>query len=466
MTDDQQRVEHEKKATRRNAQGLLRNIQFFFHERLSIRDLATPRETIEGISKDVEFKGFNVWILISAIFIASIGLNVNSTAVIIGAMLISPLMGPIMGMGMAIGINDLPLLTKSLRNLGVAVAIAISTSALYFLITPLSDASSELLARTQPTILDVFVAFFGGVSGILAGSRKEKSNVIPGVAIATALMPPLCTAGYGLATLQLNYFLGAFYLFTINGVFISIAAYLVVRYLKFPLSKYQNEAQEKKVKRLLSIALTAVSVPSLIIFYFVVTNAIYDRNANLFITEKLHYEGAEVVKSEILRSDSVNTINVVFFGKEIPAEVIRGWQKDLQATGLDNTKLQILQGSGNGQNDLARMAEVYSTGQAALVAKDREILELRNEVKSLSKSKVPDHLIEEIKTNYPNLESIRTGEFYCKTETNPTDTVMGVLINWYDIMSKEQMNASEKKLQQWLKLRLDRDTVWIMRMEQ
>ena len=179
-------------------------------ERLQIRDLADPESTIEGIKKDIEFRGFNLWILVFSIVIASIGLNVDSTAVVIGAMLISPLMGPIMGFGLGVGINDAGTVRKSLTNLGVAAGIAVLSSAIYFLISPIDEAGSELFARTNPTFLDVLVALFGGLTGILAGSRKEKSNVIPGVAIATALMPPLCTAGFGLANGEWEYFFGAF----------------------------------------------------------------------------------------------------------------------------------------------------------------------------------------------------------------------------------------------------------------
>lgn len=219
-------------------------------EILNITDNAQREITIEGIKRDIDFKGFNVWILILAIFIASIGLNVNSTAVIIGAMLISPLMGPIMGVGLSIGINDLFTLKRSLRSFGIAVIVSLVTSTLYFSITPLSDAQSELLARTQPNLLDVFIAFFGGLAGILAGSRKEKNNVVPGVAIATALMPPLCTAGYGIGTGQWNYFLGAFYLFLINSIFIAIATSLVVRYLKFPLTELPDKRTERKNQKI------------------------------------------------------------------------------------------------------------------------------------------------------------------------------------------------------------------------
>ena len=213
----------------------------FIRDRFNLEtDKADELETIEYIRKNVEFKGPNLWILIFAIFIASIGLNVNSTAVIIGAMLISPLMGPILGIGTGAAINDLDLLKKAFNNLAIATLFGVATSTIYFSISPLSDAQSELLARTNPTIWDVLIAFFGGLAGIVAGSRKEKSNAVPGVAIATALMPPLCTAGYGLATGNLYYFLGAFYLYFINGVFISVATYLIVRLLRYPCLLYTS----------------------------------------------------------------------------------------------------------------------------------------------------------------------------------------------------------------------------------
>jgi uncharacterized hydrophobic protein (TIGR00271 family) len=220
----------------------------FFKE---IFDLQEGKEeeynTIETIKKGIEFKGTNLWVLIFAIFIASIGLNVNSTAVIIGAMLISPLMGPIMGLGLGLGIYDFELIKKSLKNLTIAVVISLTTSSLYFLLTPLREAQSEILARTYPTIWDVFIAFLGGLAGIIAITRKDKGNAIPGVAIATALMPPLCTAGYGIASGNFLFFLGAFYLFFINSVFISLSTFLIVRFLKFPQINFVDLKLEKKL---------------------------------------------------------------------------------------------------------------------------------------------------------------------------------------------------------------------------
>lgn len=225
-------------------------IKRFLHARFNLsEDRAAERDVIRSIRRNAEFGGANLWTLILAIIIASVGLNVNSTAVIIGAMLISPLMGPIMGVGMGIGINDLALVRSSAKNLLVAAFFSIITSTLYFWVTPLHEAQSEILARTMPSVWDVFIAFAGGFAGIIAATRQEKTNVIPGVAIATALMPPLCTAGYGLANGNIYFFLGALYLFFINSVFICISTYLVVRYLHFHKKEFEDKSMERRVSR-------------------------------------------------------------------------------------------------------------------------------------------------------------------------------------------------------------------------
>lgn len=233
--------------TKNQQNKLFRIIKLSIHKRFNLHlDKADEDDVVLSIKKNSDFVGANLWTLIFAIFIASIGLNVNSTAVIIGAMLISPLMGPIMGIGLGIGTNDFELVKKGLRNLLIATLISIVASTIYFYITPLHDAQSELLARTTPSIWDVFIAFFGGLAGIVAGTRKEKSNVIPGVAIATALMPPLCTAGFGLASGNFYFFIGAIYLYFINSVFICISTFLIVRFLKFKKKHFEDKNYEKK----------------------------------------------------------------------------------------------------------------------------------------------------------------------------------------------------------------------------
>lgn len=222
-------------------------IKKFLKEYLDLRkDKDNELATVESIRKGVEFKGANLWILIFAIFMASLGLNVNSTAVIIGAMLISPLMGPIMGIGLSVGLNDFELMKRSLKSFLVTTAFSVATSTFFFLISPVAEGQSELLARTSPTIYDVLIALFGGLAGVVAISTKEKGNVIPGVAIATALMPPLCTAGYGLAIGNLVYFLGAFYLYFINSVFISLATFLGVRVMHFQHKVFIDKNREKR----------------------------------------------------------------------------------------------------------------------------------------------------------------------------------------------------------------------------
>ena len=242
--------------------------------------------TMMSINQSVEFKGVNIWILFFAILIASIGLNVNSTAVIIGAMLISPLMGPINGIGLAVGIYDMDLLKRSAHNLFMMVLISLFASTLYFLLSPLGDAQSELLARTRPTIFDVLIATFGGLAGIVASSRKSQPfTVISGVAIATALMPPLCTAGFGLATWQLRYFAGAFYLFFINSFFIAFSTFLMVRYLHFPKHKFMDAAREKLVKRSIAIMAVIVVVPSIFAAINVVKETVFNKVVGKLISD-------------------------------------------------------------------------------------------------------------------------------------------------------------------------------------
>lgn len=236
---------------------------------------ALKLQTIEQIRKGVEFKGTNLWVLIFAIFIASLGLNTNSTAVIIGAMLISPLMGPIMGIGLGVGIQDFNLIKRSFKNLAIATIISIITSSIYFYISPLSEASSELLARTYPTTYDVLIALFGGMAGIVAVASRDRGNVVPGVAIATALMPPLCTAGYALATWQLNYFLGAFYLYFINSVFISFATYIGCRIFKLSTVHNQSDGvKSEKVKRYVMLVVIVTLIPSIYMAYNIIRTSI------------------------------------------------------------------------------------------------------------------------------------------------------------------------------------------------
>jgi uncharacterized hydrophobic protein (TIGR00271 family) len=297
---------------------------------------------IQNIDNGVVFRGTNLWVLIFAIFVASLGLNVNSTAVIIGAMLISPLMGPIMGLGLGTGINDLVLLKKSINNYLVATGVALATSTLFFLLSPLNEAHSEILARTSPTVYDVLIALFGGFAGILAVSSRQKGNVIPGVAIATALMPPLCTAGFGLATWQLHLFIGAFYLYIINTVFIALATFITIRFLHFPSKHAADKKTENKTRRIIWLIAIVTLLPSLYFGYNIVTQQRFENNANNFIKKEAVFTNDYLLNKKINFQNK--TIVLTFGGRKITEEEIVMLKNKLVAYSLKNTKIEIKQG--------------------------------------------------------------------------------------------------------------------------
>ena len=311
-------------------------LENFLKDRFNLEeDKANENEIIDAIKKGVEFRGINLWVLIFAIFIASIGLNVNSTAVIIGAMLISPLMGPIMGIGLGIGINDFDLIKKAYKNLAIATVIGVATSAIYFLISPISDAQSELLARTTPTIWDVMIALFGGLAGIVATTRKSISNVIPGVAIATALMPPLCTAGFGLATGNFSFFFGAFYLYFINSVFISLSSFIIVRFLKFQKKTLLDSSREKRVRRYILIVVTITVIPSIVMAYNIVTRSFVDKKIQQFVNNELAFDNAQLISKNLKRVGDKNVLEVFLLGEIISNDVISKVEKKLKNYGLN-----------------------------------------------------------------------------------------------------------------------------------
>ena len=437
-------------------------------DRLRIVDLAEPELTMAGIERDTEFRGFNVWILVFSIVIASIGLNVNSTAVIIGAMLISPLMGPIMGFGLGVGVNNLGLVRRSLGSLGVATGIAILSSALYFLISPINEAGSELLSRTTPTFLDVMVAFFGGLTGILAGSRKEKSNVIPGVAIATALMPPLCTAGYGLAHLDGTYFFGALYLFLINTILIATSTTLVVRYLRFPIAQPLDAAKEQKYKRYFTLGLLALVLPSAFILYNTVSRSVKESKIQTFISKTVAFPGTEVVKQEISHVDGVPVVQVVLLGATVPEDMVSQWKEGL-AELLPEAELQVLQNDGpSGLEDLQRMVNLYAEGQTALSLRDAELVRLRTELSNLERRDLPLSLPAEILTQSKDITAVEIANHRSLGRIGEENVVPWVEV-WFsssDSSSLQRKMELEQQLGAWLMLRLDVDSLTLRVMHQ
>lgn len=425
-------------------------------------DIEDEKLTIAQISSGVSFRGANLWVLIFAIFIASLGLNVNSTAVIIGAMLISPLMGPIIGMGLAIGINDVELLRRAVKNFSVATAVSVLTATVYFLLTPLSEAQSELLARTSPTIYDVLIATFGGAAGILAQGTKIKGNVIPGVAIATALMPPLCTAGFGLATGNLYYFFGAFYLFFINTVFISLSTYIGVRLMNFRRKQFLSEEVGKKAKRIIIAIVLVTMIPSAFMTVGIVKKSFFENNVRNFIANELSQSGTQVISNTVDKDSMV--LNVVAVGKEITTKKQTEASDRLGNYGLTGYRLNIIQGE---QSD----SLLYLTKQISQIKTSREneqnkILELTTRASALSAELADytkyDNLTKELRGEltaiYPQVKTISLSKVtQAQRDTSATKEFVAAILS---VEGKKRFSQQDRqRLTEWLKARAKADSL-------
>lgn len=413
---------------------------------------------ITTIDNGVVFRGTNLWILIFAIFVASLGLNVNSTAVIIGAMLISPLMGPIMGIGLGMGINDIALLRKAMYNFTVATGVALITSTIFFLVSPLRDAHSELLARTSPNIYDVLIALFGGLAGILATSSKQKGNVIPGVAIATALMPPLCTAGYGLATLQFNFFLGAFYLFIINTVFIALATFVMVRFLHFPEKDLHNAKLTKRAHRIVWGIVLLTLLPSIYFGYDMVQQDKFNKNAARFIQYEAHFPNDYLLSKKT--DAKTKSILLVFGGKEISAEEKSNLTDKLKRYGLGDATLEIKQGFAYlSENNDGDKDEKYKMISSALEDKDKEQKLLQLKLDSIYKhQQISKQVYAELKVQYPSLKKIIIQPSMAVTDSAALKSAYLVLVELAG-----GLPASEKiKLERWLNIRLQQNNITLI----
>lgn len=431
-------------------------IRKFLAEYLDLKkDKANELETVESIRKGVEFKGANLWILIFAIFMASLGLNVNSTAVIIGAMLISPLMGPIMGIGLAVGISDFELMKRSLKSFVITTAFSVTTATIYFLFTPLNEAQSELLARTSPTIYDVFIALFGGLAGAVAVSTKERGNVIPGVAIATALMPPLCTAGFGLATGNLLYFLGAFYLYFINSVFISVATFIGVRVMHFHRKEFVDKKREKTVKKYIIILVIVTMCPAIYLTYGIVKSTLYEAAANSFINRELNFKDSQVLSRQI--SYDKKEIRVVLIGVDIPEVVLAQAKDKLEDYKLKNTKLVVLQGMNNEGMDISSiramvMEDFYKNSEQRLVEQQQKIGDLEKDLQLYKGyQEQSKQLVPELKVLYPATESIALARtIQIDTDSLKADTLTFAIMKF----SRKPQVAEQQKITEWLKARV------------
>lgn len=406
-------------------------------------------ETIHAeVEKGVVFKGTNLWVLMCAILVASVGLNMNSTAVIIGAMLISPLMGPINGMGYSLATYDFALFRKAIKNFSFAVIVSLFTSTVYFLISPVNTAHSELLARTSPTIYDVFIALFGGVAGMLALSSKLKGNVIPGVAIATALMPPICTAGYGLATLQFNFFFGAIYLFTINTVFIAVASMIVSQFLKFPIRTIVEKERAKRVNHYITGILLITAIPSIYFGYQLVQNEKFSDNAKKFLSSVSVFDNSYLFESKI--NPSTRSIRLLYSGFGVSDSTKIKIRKTALSLDLDTSKISILSGTDERllQTETQKMLTETETLNNQLAATSFSLKQTQNKLDSLEdihkKGKI---MLYEVKEFYPQISACS----YAVTFTYPDTIKTPIVVFSIDrVLSK----TDRLKIVNWTKSRV------------
>ncbi|MCD8034260.1 MAG: TIGR00341 family protein [Alistipes sp.] len=444
-TDNTQQV-------RRSFSAWIGELREFMKGRFSLdEDQAQRDEVVAAISKGVVFRGVNLWVLIFATMIASLGLNVNSAAVIIGAMLISPIMGPIMGVGLSLGLNDFELLKKSPRNLTLMFIVAIITSTVYFFISPLSSNSSELLARTVPTTYDVLIALFGGLAGIMAQTRQDRtSTVIPGVAIATALIPPLCTAGFGLATGQFKFFFGAFYLFFINSVFIALATYAMVRFLKYEKKAFIDKNRERTVKRLMMVITLVTFIPSVVIGFRMVRVSVFEAVADKYVAQVFNFPHTRVIEcnKHYAQGKKPSQIELLLVGEPLGEEVIENARTQMRGFGLEEAELVVRQANTEDKIDVASLQQSY---RELLDEKNRRIGEMASQLKRYRVTNVEvDDISREVGAMMENIGAISLMKgITFDVQGTPGDTTIVCVVTPKDPAAP----IDRETLSRWLKIR-------------
>lgn len=428
------------------------------------RDKEDELAVLDSIREDVVFRGTKLWILICAMFVASLGLNVNSTAVIIGAMLISPLMGPIIGFGTALGIADFDLLKRSLRNLGLTTLFSILTATIYFLLSPISEAGSELLGRTHPTIFDVLIAFFGGAAGMIAVSTKNKGQVIPGVAIATALMPPLCTAGYSLANGEWAYLAGALYLYLINSIFIAFATYIVARFLRFPKKTFLDAKRGMRVRRWIAAAAVITIIPSIYLTSLIIRESLTQSRANSFVSKVFDLPENQVLKHELTSADGVQTLKVWVMGQPLTQHTLDSIRELMPNYQLRNVHLVVNQGVTGGETDIQALSsvllkDVYANSEVIIERQSRTIDSLKQQLASYNDfGKLELDLVNEMKVAFPFVRDAYIGSL--TRLADGADSVVRVTLLPKDNHTLTRDEAM--RIKQWITVRTKQDSVSII----
>ncbi len=472
------------KSVSRNAKGLFQSLFSFFKEVLDIRKEADRDHTINSIKADISIKGPNAWILICSILVASVGLNANSIPVVIGAMLISPLMGPILGFGLSIAINDLETLKKSIINFSVMVVLSVFTAYLFFSFFPLREESSELLSRTEPDIRDVLIAFFGGLSLIIAKTKKGTiSPVIFGVAIATALMPPLCTVGFGLAVGNASFSVGAMYLFMINSLYIVLATYITVKFLRFPLINYVNSTR----RRLISRIVTSLSIVMLIPAFFTFTDVLFESKFNNSVDEFFERELEGLKNKDYLKLNSKVNYNINNDGFLFPwrdktstiifnsygleplsndiISLLKNKIKKYPHLSLTTIKFNQQETQNDFKEQKRFLVELRKRDSLDLEIKSKELVVLREKLKKLETKEFNNNLyktlVEDIKFNY---EEVSEMNFHINDYSNDDQKII-FYIKWNDDSDENIRINSLKKIREWISLKLDSDLFEIQKVE-
>jgi len=446
----------------------------WFRDLLNLKEGMNQEQTIVDIRNNKRIRGANAWLLMCSIMIASLGLDLNSPAVIIGAMLISPLMSPILGLGLGVAINDKESLFISLQHFCVAILIALVTSTLYFLVTPFGQLTPEIEARTAPTLLDGLVAVFGGLAGIISVTRKNPSSAIPGVAIATALMPPLCVTGYGIANYNTTILLNSFYLFFLNSFFIALTAFIIIKFLQFPLKTYMDKREERRTRWILAIFSLILILPSANILYNLYNQRQDDLKAQEFINTYFKEEnGTKCLDHKFIQQDTARRLVLQMLGRTIPEDSIKILESKLHDYGLPNTGLSLIQNSNIGLerlnrlqlelNNLGQIAERLEDVNQAKSQQELEIEHLRARLDSITGDTIAfSKVCREAKIVFPKLEKIAYARTQQTDFSSPVSEIPTFLIRWAPNKSRYERNLDEKKLYNLLKVSAELDTLQLI----
>lgn len=457
-----------------NFSQLFSDTRIYLVNLLDFRKDADQISTTEAIKADIQFKGATAWILICSILVASIGLNTNSIPVVIGAMLISPLMGPILGIGLSIAINDIDTLKTSLISLGTMIILSILTSFIYFWIFDINADTSELFARTRPDIREILIAFFGGLALIIARTKKGTiATVIYGVAIATALIPPLCTAGYGIAVGSWDYFIGAMYLFIINTIFIALATFIVIKFLKFPMINYVDSVRRRTISRFATLAAIIVMIPAVWTFVNVVNESNFKNDALSFLNSELDIlpNSKYIKKNTVVQynSDKPSVIELTTLGNDQISKEIEFVlnTKMKNYSSLNNTELIINQSIFREINNLEYMEELRSRDSLDLLSQTQKINFLEDKVQELlvlEKNYIEfPNLVKELNINYSEIDEFSYSNIL-RSDFKSIDTVSVFYVKWNDSLVNElDIISKSSQLEKWLKYKLNLDSIIIKR---